>query len=325
MSIVLTEPISGPAAWRGSELAGDDTWIVNLSDREVDSIDRALQSARAQGLSLAAMRAKDFPVPELGDSLQRCIHELEAGRGFLLLRGLPVDRYSDEDIARAYYGIGLNMGLPVRQNPAGDLLGLVMNIGDLNDKQTRVYETNAYLPYHTDPSDVVGLLCLRQAREGGLSSLVSAATVYNEILEKHPQFLALLYRPMFYAHLGDGEPKLSPIFSHHQGKLSCRYLRQYIELGHETNNLPLSRIEIEALDLIDSITHDEHLKLDMMLKPGDLQFANNYAVMHSRTSFEDFEEPSARRKMLRLWLKMPNARELAPDFPGRNGFGAPPQ
>lgn len=323
MSILLTEPITGAAAWRGCDLAGDDSWIMTLSESEVASIDRAVASVRAQKLDLATMRSKDFLVPALADRLQRCVHELEAGRGFLLLRGLPVHRYSDDDIALAYYGIGLNMGLPVRQNPAGDLLGLVMNVGDLNDKQTRVYETNAYLPYHTDPSDVVGLLCLRQAREGGLSSLVSAATVYNEILRKHPQFLALLYRPMFYAHLGDGEPRLSPIFSHHKGKLSCRYLRQYIELGHETNGLPLSRIEVEALDLFDSITHDQNLKLDMMLKPGDLQFANNYAVMHSRTSFEDFEEPAARRKMLRLWLKMPNARELAPDFPGRNGFGAP--
>lgn len=325
MSIVLTEPITGPAAWRGSELAGNDSWVFNLSDSEVASIDRALKSVRAQRLNLSTMRPKDFQVPELGDCLRQCVHELEAGRGFLLLRGLPVDRYSDEDIALAYYGIGLNMGLPVRQNPAGELLGLVMNVGDLNDKQTRVYETNAYLPYHTDPSDVVGLLCLRQAREGGLSSLVSAATVYNAILEKHPQFLALLYRPMFYAHLGDGEPKLSPIFSHHKGQLSCRYLRQYIELGHDAKGLPLSRIEVEALNLIDSITHDAHLRLDMMLKPGDLQFANNYAVLHSRTSFKDFDEPSARRKMLRLWLKMPNARELAPDFPGRNGFGAPHQ
>ena len=92
--------------------------------------------------------------------------------------------------------------------------------------------------------------------------------------------------------------------------------------GH-CNELPLSSVELEALDLFDSIIHDEKLRLDMMLEPGDLQFANNYAVLHSRTEFEDYEEIERHRKMLRLWLKMPNARELAPDFPGRNGFGTP--
>ncbi len=126
---------------------------------------------------------------------------------------------------------------------------------------------------------------------------------------------------MFYAHLG--EDKVSPLFSYHEGKLSCRYLRQYIELGHEINGVPLSRVEVEALDTFDSIVQDPDIRLDMMLEPGDIQFANNYAVMHSRTRFCDDKDPSLHRKLLRLWLKMPNARRLAADFPGRNGFGTP--
>jgi alpha-ketoglutarate-dependent taurine dioxygenase len=105
--------------------------------------------------------------------------------------------------------------------------------------------------------------------------------------------------------------------------LSCRYLRQYTELGHEIMGLPLSRVERAALDLFDSLTHRADLRLDMMLEPGDLQFANNYAVLHSRTAFEDDPDPAVRRRMVRLWVKMPNARALAPEFPGRNGFPAP--
>ena len=205
----------------------------------------------------------------------------------------------------------------------GDLLGSVMNVGDVNDKKTRVYETNLYLPYHSDPSDVVGLLCLRQAKAGGLSSLVSVAAIYNEILAHHPEFLGLYYRPMYFAHLCEDQPSLSPIFSYHQGKLSCRYLRQYLELGHEIRQQPLSRVEFEALDLFDAIMHDPKMRLDMMLQPGDLQFANNYAVLHSRTAFQDHDDPADHRKMLRLWVKMPNARTLAPEFPGRNGFPEP--
>jgi alpha-ketoglutarate-dependent taurine dioxygenase len=157
---------------------------------------------------------------------------------------------------------------------------------------------------------------------GGVSSLVSVAAIYNEILARHPQYLALYYRPWYFAHLCEDQPSLSPIFSHHD-KISCRYLRQYTELGHEIRGLPLSRVEVEALDLFDAVMQDPALRLDMLLEPGDLQFANNYAVLHSRTEFQDASDPAVRRRMLRLWLKMPRARALAPEFPGRNGFPAP--
>jgi len=323
MSPILKEKITGPAAWRGCDLVNDQSWIHKLSNDAITAIDKALQNVKNNKLPFPDFSKEDFPIPELAADLNRFSESLENGTGFLLVRGLPVERYCEADIDIIYYGIGLNLGLPVRQNPNGDLLGRVMNVGDVRKKETRVYETNAYLPYHTDPSDVVGLLCLRKAKTGGLSSLVSAASVYNEIVENHPEFLALYYRPMYYAHLGEDLPGRSPIFSFFNGKLSCRYLRQYIELGHDIMKLPLSSVEIEALDLFDSIIHENNLRLDMMLEPGDLQFANNYAVLHSRTAFEDFDDTEQHRKLLRLWLKMPNARKLAPDFPGRNGFPEP--
>jgi hypothetical protein len=323
VSLILKQPITGPAAWRGADLVGDFTWLHQLSRASVAELDAALAHVKAQGLSFPHFSKEDFPLQALLPDLQRCADELENGRGFLVLRGLPVERYTDGDINTVYYGLGLHLGVPVRQNPRGDLLGTVMNVGDASDKNTRVYETNLYLPYHSDPSDVVGLLCVRKARAGGLSSLVSVAAIYNEILEKHPEYLGLYYRPLYFAHLCEPQPSLSPIFGHHQGKLSCRYLRQYIELGHEIRQQPLSRVEVEALDLFDTVMHQASIRLDMMLEPGDLQFANNYAVLHSRNDFQDDADPALHRKMLRLWLKMPNARVLAPEFPGRNGFPAP--
>ncbi len=109
----------------------------------------------------------------------------------------------------------------------------------------------------------------------------------------------------------------------HEGRLNFRYLRQYIELGHDIREHPLSPVEVQALDILDSIIHMPELRLDMMLEPGDIQFANNHLALHSRTSFEDFDEPDKRRKLLRLWLKMPNARKQPEGFPGRNGFAVP--
>ncbi|MDX3905526.1 MAG: TauD/TfdA family dioxygenase [Pigmentiphaga sp.] len=323
MSIIHTQPLTGPAVWKGPDFDGDESWIHRFTPETIAILEHALGELKSRGLSFPHFTKDDFPVHALAPEFQRYAEELENGRGFLLLRGLPVDRYTEEELNCLYYGMGLHMGTPVRQNPRGDLLGAVMNVGDVTQKTTRVYETNLYLPYHSDPSDVVGLMCVRKAMRGGLSSLVSVAAIYNEILARHPELLGLYYRPMYFAHLCEDQPSLSPIFSYHHGKLSCRYLRQYLELGHEIKGWPLSRVEIAALDLFDEIMHDATIRLDMMLEPGDIQFANNYAVLHSRTEFEDDPDPARRRKMIRLWLKMANARELAPEFPGRNGFPAP--
>lgn len=320
MDTILERKITGPAAWTGTELGKSLSWIHQLTDDEVATLDSALMQVKSSGKSFPNFTIDDFNIAALTDTLTDLSDELENGFGFKVMRGLPVEKYTKEDINIIFYGIGLSLGMPVRQNPMGDLLGTVMNVGDLNDKSTRVYETNAYLPYHTDPSDVVGLLCIRKAKSGGVSSLVSVASVYNQILATHPEILKLFYDPWYYAHLGDDLPTPSPLFSYHQGKLAFRYLRQYIELGHEIMGEALSDAKIDALNVFDSIANQEHLRLDMMLEPGDIQWANNYAVMHSRSGFEDFDDPSRRRKKLRLWLKMSNARALAPDFPGRNGF-----
>ena len=321
MTALLRDVITSPSAWIGAEQTSrEDEWLHHLSLDAIACIDGALGSLRRSEKSFPNFAREDFPIDPLQPQLAQLAEELENGRGFLLLRGLPIEKYTDEDIRTIYYGLGLHLGTPVTQNHAGDLIGTVMSVGDINDPQTRVYETNRYLPYHTDPSDAVCLLCVRKARTGGLSSLVSAAAIHNEILESHPEFLGLYYRPFHYAHLGDDGPGRSPIFSYHNGKLSCRYLRQYIELGHQMREQPLSAVEREALDLFDEVSQSDHMRLDMMLEPGDLQFANNYAVLHSRSAFEDFENKDERRKLLRLWVKMPNARRLAPEFPGRNGF-----
>jgi hypothetical protein len=325
MRIIHSQPITGPAAWRGADFQGDDSWIHHLTPQALSVMDTALVQLKARGLAFPHFGKGDFPIGALAADLQRYAEELENGRGFLLLRGLPVERYSEEELNCLYFGLGLHMGIPVGQTPRGELLGAVMNVGDVTKKSTRVYETNLTLPYHSDPSDVVGLMCVRKAMRGGLSSLLSVAAIYNEILARHPEFLGLYYHPRYFSHLCEDQPSLSPIFSYHKGKLSCRYLRQYLELGHEIKGLPLSRVELAALDLFDEVSLDPGIRLDMMLQPGDIQFANNYAVLHSRTDFDDSADPSSRRKMIRLWLKMANARELAPEFPGRNGFPVPGQ
>ena len=318
MTVMQTQKITGKSVWKGSDFDQDGSWLHHFDETHIAAFDQLLVELSERSISFPDIVTTDISMGIVGEMLDQISAELEYGRGFALLRGLPVNRYSEAELNTLFYAIGLHMGQPVYQNPKGDLLGKVMNVGDLTKKDTRVYETNRYLPYHTDPSDVVGLLCVRKAKTGGMSSLVSAPAIYNAVLDRQPELLGVFYRPFCYAHLG--EDKMSPIFSFHDGKLSCRYLRQYIELGYDQMGIPLSRIEKEALDLFDEIMMSPDMRIDMMMEPGDIQFANNYTVLHSRTSFEDYDDLDLRRKKLRLWLKMENARTLAPDFPGRNGF-----
>ena len=318
MATIRQEPIKGPEVWTANTVGDEHVWSSALTAAEIAGLDDMLKQLESRGDTFPDFHLDGISIGPVASTLDTIANILEEGRGFHLLRGLPIDRYTDDQINMIYYAIGLYMGMPVKQNPRGDLLGKVMNVGDITKKETRVYETNLYLPYHTDPSDVVGLLCIRKAQSGGMSSLVSAAAIYNEILARRPDLLEIYYHPFCYAHLG--EDKHSPVFSYHDGKLSCRYLRQYIELGYEQMGETMTDKITQALDLFDDVMMAPEMRVDMMMEPGDIQFANNYAVLHSRTAFDDSDEPALRRKKLRLWLKMPNARTLAPDFPGRNGF-----
>lgn len=139
MGMIQTTPITGPSAWTAADFANDDSWIMRLSEAEIAEIDAALASLRAAGKGFPKFGREDFPLPALAVRLAEITEELENGRGFVLLRGLKPDRYSDEEINAIYYGMGLNMGQPVGQNPKGDLLGKVMHVGDASDKNNRVY------------------------------------------------------------------------------------------------------------------------------------------------------------------------------------------
>lgn len=322
MDTILKNKISDKCAWVGQDIADQTDWIYQLSPHMLSVLDSALNILENKKLTAPNFVKTDALIEdtEFLKHIDAIADELENGYGFIVLRGLDAEQYNETQLANIYYILGLHMGNSVTQNARGDLIGYVENIGDQTKKMTRVYETNAYLPYHADLSDVVGLLSIRKAKQGGLSSIVSSSTVYNRILEQYPEYLGYFYHPAWYDHLGELEPSLSPIFSYYDGKLACRYLRHYIELGHDRRSVPLSQVQTDALNIFDKISQDPSLRLDMMLEPGDIQFCNNYCVMHSRSSFEDDEDIKKRRKLLRLWLQMPNARKLAKDFPGRNGI-----
>jgi hypothetical protein len=327
MGSIRTTPITGPKAWRGAELASDPTWIVAWSAAELAEIDHALGVARASGRPLADVDRAHFPLATLASRLSQVLDEIYTGRGFVLLRGLPVDRYADDEVGLILWGLGRYLGAPLHQNPQGDLLGHVYDHGrTYGDIDVRGYETNAYLPYHTDAGDMVGLLCLRRGLAGGLSSIVSSVAVHNEILAAHPEYLGLLYNGFYYirreaalTERGVSERPI-PVFGHAGGVVSCRYIRNQINAGAVKRGVPLTAVETAALDHLDEQTRRADLRLDMDLQPGDIQLINNYTILHSRTGFVDGELPHQKRHMLRLWLKFPRPWPLSAEFPAHLGY-----
>jgi len=315
------DAIQEPSTWMGESIQSSATWIYHLSDEDIAEIRSASAQSVSNGVSLDQLNRENFPLPHFASRLEILLEELEDGLGLYLLRGFPSNEHSKQELRRIFWGIGLYCGTAVSQSKRGDVLGDVQDIGTSHDGPNfRGYTSNGELTYHSDAADVTALFCLHPAKEGGLSRIVSLSAVHNQILEERPDLLTELYQPYHWGRQGNELPGQSayytqPIFSVHNGRFAGRYTRTHIrtaELGGHTP--PLTDNQSEALSLIDEICERPEFQLTMMFEPGDIQFLNNHLTLHTRTAFSDFDEPSRKRHLLRLWLSPPNSRELPPGF-----------
>lgn len=324
MPDILREPISGPSAWKGADMRGDASWIYELTASDLAEIDGALRGAQAKGLAHETISRGDFPLPGLATTLGRVLSEVRDGRGFFLLRGLPAGCYSDEEVFAIFWGIGMHFGIPVSQNSYGDLLGHVFDRGvKMGEGRVRGYQTNQNLRFHTDRADMTALLCLRPAKTGGHSSLVSSMAIHDEIAATDPDLLPPLYDGMPYVHVEEGgneNPRRIPVYSLCDGVLSCGIQRNTVHTAITVAGIPVSEREQAALDRFDALANDPDFRFDMNLEAGDIQFCKNYTVMHARTAYEDDPDPALKRHLVRLWLAFEAARPVAPHFKEYNGI-----
>jgi hypothetical protein len=305
-------------------------WITPLSDADIAEIEAAAAPLAARGADIAALTAADFPLPTLAPRLAAIRHELLDGRGFVLLRGLPVERWTTRLSATAFYGLGLHLGHAVSQNAAGHVLGHVRDLG-LNsaDPNVRIYQTAERQTFHTDSCDIVGLLCLQTAKEGGHSALVSTGAVWNAVLAQRPDLAAELLQPLATDRRGEVPPGQQPFFmipvlNWHAGRLSGIYHRSYVDSAQRFADAPRLRpAQVEALDLFDRLCNSPEVHFLMTLQRGDIQLVHNHALLHDRTAFTDWPEPARRRHLLRLWLAPDDARPLPPVFAQRYGSVTP--
>jgi Taurine catabolism dioxygenase TauD, TfdA family len=320
--------IEGPSAWIGAEQTKRSAeWIYPLTPLEIDEIEQAAAGIRARGLDLGEITRRLFPLPTLGPKLDAMREAVIDGRGFVMIRGLPVDGKKLVDNAAAYLGIGSYFGHARSQNAMGHILGHVRDLGlsAEKDPNVRIYQTRERQTFHTDSCDIVGLLCLKTSKSGGLSSLVSSMTIYNVMATKRPDLARRLFKPFATDRRGEvpegKKPWFDiPVFNDYAGLLSVIYARRYITSAQRFEAARrITPEDTEALDYFDDLANDPELRLDMAFEPGDMQFVHNHTILHDRTAYEDWPEPEKRRHLLRLWLAAPHARRLPPVYAERYG------
>lgn len=321
MVAVHREIIAGPEAWKASDFPrGADDIAFDLGPRHLAAIAEAMAAVRARGLAMEEITRADFALPDIADELAALARELVWGRGILLMRGFPLDDYAEADIEALYWGIGTHFGAAVSQSVLGDRLGHVIDVTD-TDPDARAYRARQELSLHTDLSGIMSLLCLHPAKTGGVSRFASTPAIHNELLATRPELLTPLYRGFPWHRVseeGPGQESITPYrvphFHHSGGRLSCRYVRYYIEEAAQALGARLGELETAALDTFDEIAARPDFTLELTLARGEANFANDLTVLHARSAFENHADPGLHRHLLRLWLGVRDGPPLVPEL-----------
>ena len=324
-TLTRREPLRTRSAWKPADFTTPDAYSFTLTEKHFTAFDAALAATRRAGRNTEDLTARDFALEPIATDVAAWRDEVLHGRGFIVLREFPRARYTEDDLGMLFFGLGTHFGRAVSQSSMGDRLGHVVDVGG-KDRRERAYRNSRELTMHTDRADIVGMLCIRKAAEGGLSGYASTHTIYNTMLAERPELLEPLFAGFPYHRRGEespGEPAITPyrvpVLSETEGAMSVVWLRAYIEMAAKERGTPLTSEELEALDYFEEVGQRDDVKLTFMLEPGEAIFFNNCVMLHNRTSFEDDPDPARKRHLLRLWLMLDGARPLVPEVHAYKG------
>lgn len=330
---ILRTIVTDACAWKAKDVQNDASWTYRFTANELAEIDMAFRKVQEKQLSWGEFDKDQFPLPTLSAKLKDIDDQVRNGRGFVLLKGFPVDRYTLDQIKTIYWGLGVHMGQVISHNVKGDFVAAVTDLAlNSTDPNRRNNTTNQLLDPHTDLADVVSLLCLQQAKQGGMSSLVSTVAIHNEILRTHPEYLEVLYEGFYHDFRGYGPnadpnevtPTPIPVFEYNNGRVSCAFAKKIIETGAAKRGVPLTPLQQAAIDYVHELGIREDMRVDMMLEPGDIQIINNFSTLHSRTNYIDHDD-GRKRYLLRMWINLNDSVQLSPDFASFVRRGIPAQ
>lgn len=317
MTPVFERRIDHPGAWRASDFASKDDLAIDLEPRDRRALEEALQRTLERGLGIDELDAVRFPLADIAEDVAAILAEVQRGRGLALLRGFPIEGYSEDEIGLMYFGLGCHFGAAVSQSVMGDRLGRVTDMS-WDDPNERAYRNRMALPLHTDINEIIAMLSLRTAKVGGASQYASALAVHNEMLARRRDLLPHLYEGFPYHRRGEEGPGQAPVtpydvplFSQRDGFVSCRYIDSYMEAAAKELGVPMPAPLLEAVAYFADTAQRDDFRLDFVIEPGELVMQNNFVVLHGRSAFED--DPAARRVLLRLWLDVTDGRPVVPE------------
>lgn len=310
-------PVSDPAEWRSSDIASGEGWRYFLSESDIGALMKMADSAgeKTDGVisKLLQMNKADFFLGEFALRLSQMYDGLKNGLGIALIKGLPIADMTKFQTAAIYWGIGKHLGEARPNNPEGDMLGLITDLGKTqSDPTSRGYQTKEAMDYHCDQCDIVGLICIRPAMSGGVSKIASSIAMYNDLLDQYPTHAKVLASPFFWTKHGEHERAESPyyespVFNFLDGKLCTSFGPKHILKGHDLPGTPpLTQLQKEAISNAERLA--DNIRFEMELEQGDMQFLNNYVALHTRSAFTDFEQADKKRLLWRLWLMNPELR-----------------
>ncbi len=308
---------NGPYVWSNKSFTTDNDWIVYLNDQEIKEIKKAVAISTQSDKPIGQLTQDDFAFEQFGERLLHFKEDLLNGKGFTLLRGLPANDWSNEELIRAYWGIGTWIGDAVSQNAKAHLLGHVIDQRSVTSGTTRIYQTNQAQPFHSDSCDIVGLLCLRTAKQGGESAIASSAAIHNHLLDNDPDSLSQLYNEFQCDRYGEIPKGKRPfyavnVFNNIDKKLVCCGMDPDIRSAQRLDEVQaLTEAQLRALNSFQRAA--KSLCLRMSLQRGDVQLVNNLIAVHAREAFIDYDNIDKRRYLIRLWLSAEDGRRL-PDF-----------
>jgi hypothetical protein len=311
--------------WTADEVADEAIWTEQFTTEELGEIDAALRHALETSDDVLELGREHFPMPTVAARLARVERELMDGRGFVRLRGVDRSAYTQDEMEIIYWGIGSHLGSPWAQNKHGHVLGDVTDQGKaLDDPTARGNEYGGIaLPFHCDGSDLVGLMCLENGIEGGLSAVANTVSIHNQLVRERPDLAAALYEPFPYDLRGeerDGSRPFTqlPVFTEWDDRLFVRCIPGYIWASQRHDDAPrLTAVQREALKAVESMALDPQVHMTMELRPGDMQFINNFHVMHGRTAYTDDRSAGKVRHLKRLWLETSVLSSRPPYFANR--------
>ncbi len=323
----MSDNFDASVSWRVEDLVRDQSWIFIIGDSERRQLEESTKKVFDPDRPLFEYKKHDFDLGPGIETIAMAAQRAHFGYGLTLVKGLPRDRMTRREFQLMIWAFGLHLGVARPQGKNSQYISEVQATGmNYRSAGGRGYNSNARLDFHCDGCDLVALACFNKAKIGGKSMISSSVSAWQILLLERPDLAEIARHDFFFSRNQEEAPDeapyyAQPLFDFEDGHLFAKWNRNRVRTAQGIKGVPkLTAAQHECTNIIDEILRRRDLMYTTWLEPGDLQFINNHRILHSRTTFEDYEEPDRKRLLFRLWIAPPDSVRLPVSW--ANFFGS---